>query len=136
MEILDETVCGYTPEMDYNYMFNVLEIAEFKNNGCIATAILLLHSNKNTEKIGTIYAKRFSEPVSHVKIQSKFGNVDEVICCEHNWAAMIDAVYKINRIRFESVVFGNSVVPFFAKDHEHLSYLLTDKEVEALSSVK
>ena len=132
----EPTVCGYIPEMDYNCMFNVLEIANFKSNGSIATATLLLHSGKNVEKIGTIWSKQFSEPVSQVKAWTKFGNIDEVIGREHNWSTMIDAVYKINGIRFESVVFGNSIVPFFAKDHEHLSYVMTDKEVEALSSVK
>ena len=132
----EPTVCGYTPEMDYNCMFNVLEIAEFKSNGCIATATLLLHSGKNVEKIGTIWSKQFSEPVSHVEAWTKFGNIDEVIEREHNWSAMIEAVYKIDGIRFESVIFGNSIVPFFAMNHNHLSYLMTDKEVEALSKVK
>ena len=121
--------------MDYKYIFNVLEISDFKSNGCIATATLLLHSGKNVEKIGTIWSEQFSEPVSQVKAWTKFGNIDEVINREHNWAAMIDAVYKIDGIRFESVVFGNSIVPFFAKDHKHLSYLMTDKEVEALSHI-
>lgn len=121
--------------MDYNYLFNVLEITNFKSFGKVSTATLLLHSGKATEKIGTISAEKFSEPVNQVKIQSKFGNIDRVIEREHCWAAMIEAAYKIDGIRFESVIFGNSIVPFFAMNHKHLSYLLTDKEVEALSHV-
>ena len=122
--------------MDYKHLFNVLEIADFKSFGKVSTATLLLHNGKATEKIGTISAEKFSEPVNQVKIQSKFGNIDTIIEQEHCWAAMIEAVYKIEGFCFESIVFGSSLVPFFAVRHTHLSYLLTDKEVEALSKVQ
>lgn len=130
----ETTICDLSI-IDYNAPFNVLEIANFQSNGSISTGTLLLHSGKATEKIGTISAEKFSEPVNQVKIQSKFGNIDRVIERAHCWAAMIEAAYKIEGIRFESVIFGNSIVPFFAMSHKHLSYLMTDKEVEALSHV-
>ena len=121
--------------MDYKNMSNVLEVRDFHVCGKKATASLFLYSNKEVEQIGSIIAEKFDEPVCEVKVSSRFGNFDLIVDREWCWAAIIAAVQKIPMVQFESVTFGDSLVPHFAMQHEHLSYLLTDKEVEALGNI-
>ena len=119
------------------YTEKVLEIRNFHIVDNKAYATMLLWNNTEYKYVGDIVSEAFtSEPVFSIDVIDPSGyHRKNIIYAQKHWAAMIKAAEKSLLERYHAVVFGNSIVPFFALGHEHLSYLLKDKEVEMLSKV-